>query len=46
MKTRGSKKAVHAFLTVITKKMEPKNIGSTWEQNLPESSRNYAKLKE
>ena len=46
MKTRDSKEIVRAFLTMITKKNRPKKIGLTGEQNLLESLKNYAKLKE
>ena len=46
MKTKDSKETVLAFLTMITKKNRPKKIGLTKEQNLLESLKNYAKLKE
>ena len=46
MTTKDSKETVRAFLTMITKKNRPKKIGLTGEQNLLESLKNYAKLKE
>ena len=46
MKTKNSKRTVCAFLTIITKKVVPKKFGLTREQNLRESSKDYAKLKE
>ena len=46
MKTKDSKETVLAFLNMITKKNRPKKIGLTKEQNLLESLKNYAKLKE
>ena len=46
MKTKDSKETVRALLTRITKKNRPEKIGLTWEQNLLESLKNYAKLKE
>ena len=46
MKTKDSKEPVSAFLTMITKKIDPKKIGLTREQNLLESLKDYAKLKE
>ena len=46
MKTKDSKETVCAFLTMITKKNRPKKFGLTREQNLLESLKNYAKLKE
>ena len=46
MKTKYSRDTVRAFLTMITKQNRPKKIGLTREQNLLESLKNYAKLKE
>ena len=46
MKTKDSKETVRAFCSLITKKNRPKKTGSTREQNLLESLKNYAKLKE
>ena len=46
MKTKDSMKTVRAYLTMITKKNRPKQLGLTGEQNLLESLKNYAKLKE
>ena len=46
MKSKGSKETVRAFLSMITKKNCPKKFGLTREQNLPESLKSYAKLKE
>ena len=46
MKTKDSKETVGASLTMITKKNETKKIGLTREQNLLESLKNCAKLKE
>ena len=46
MKTKDFKETVRAFLTMITKKNQPEKFGLTREQNLLESSKNYAKLKE
>ena len=46
MKTKGSKETVRAFLIMITKKNRSKKIGLIREQNLLESVKNYAKLKE
>ena len=46
MKTKDSKENVPAFLTMITKKNRPKKIGLKREQNLLESLKKYAKLKE
>ena len=46
MKTKDSKETIRAFLTIITKKNRPKKFALTREQNLLESLRNYAKLKE
>ena len=37
---------VHAFLTLVTKKIDPQKLGSTGEQKMLESLKNYAKLKE
>ena len=44
--TKGSKETTRAFLTMITKKSRPENIGLTREQSLPESLKNYARLNE
>ena len=44
MKTKDSKETVHAVLT--TKENCPKKIGVTRAQNLLESLKNYAKLKD
>ena len=46
MKTKVSKETVRAFLTMITKRIDPRNFESTGEQNLLESLKNFAKLKE
>ena len=46
MKTKDSKETVRAFLTIIAKKNWPKKFGVTSEQNLLESVKNCAKLKE
>ena len=46
MKTKDSKETVRAFLSIITKKNRPKKFGLTREQNLLESLKKYAKLKE
>ena len=46
MKTKDSKETVRAFLTMITKRIDPKKFGLSREQNLLESLKNYAKLKE
>ena len=46
MKTKDCKETVQAFLTKIKKRIDPKKIGLTREQNLLESLKNYAKLKE
>ena len=46
MKSKDSKETVRAFLSMITKKNRPKKIGLTREQNLLESLKCYAKLKE
>ena len=46
MKTKDSKETVRAFSTMITKKNRPKKIGLRRQQNLLESLKNYAKLKE
>ena len=47
MKTKDSKETVRAFLTMITKKESTqKKFGLTREQNLLESLKIYAKLKE
>ena len=46
MKTKDTKETVRAFFTMITKKNPPKKFGLTGEQNLLESLKNYAKLKE
>ena len=46
MKTKASKETVRAFFSTITKKIVPKKFELTKEHNLPESLKNYAKLKE
>ena len=46
MKTKDSKETVTAFLTMIQKRIVGKKFGSTRVQNLLESLKNYAKLKE
>ena len=46
MKTKDSKETVRAFLTMITKKIDPKEFSLRREQNLMQSLKNYAKLKE
>ena len=40
MKTKDSEETVRAFLTMITKKVDPKKFGLTREQNLLESRKN------
>ena len=45
-KSKDSKETVRAFLSMITKKNQPKNFGLTRHQNLLESLKKYAKLKE
>ena len=45
MNTKNSKETIGAFSTRIAKK-NAKKIGSTWEQNMLESFKNFAKLKE
>ena len=45
-KTKDSKETVRGFLSMITKKNRPKIFGLTKEQNLLESLKNYARLKE
>ena len=45
MKTKGSREIVSAFLTVITKRVDPTKLESTRELNLMESSKQFAKLK-
>ena len=45
MGTKDSKETVLALLTMITKKIDPQKFGSIGEQNLLESVKNYAKLK-
>ena len=46
MKAEDSKEPVCAFLTMITKKNRPKKLGLTREQNLVESPKIFATLKE
>ena len=46
MKTKVSKETIRAFLTMITKKIVPKKFWLTREQNLLDSLKNYANLKE
>ena len=46
MKTKDSKETIRAFLTMFTKRIDQKKFGLTREQNLLESLKNYAKLKE
>ena len=46
MKTKDSKETVKTFSKMITKKNRPKKIGVDQGQNLLESSRNFATLKE
>ena len=46
MKTKNSKETVRAFLTMITKKINPEKFESSKDQKLQESSKNFAKLKE
>ena len=46
MKTKDSKETVCAFLSMITKTNRLKKFGLAREQNLLESFKNYAKLKE
>ena len=46
IKSKDSKETVLAFLSMITKKNRPKKFGLTREQNLLESLKSYAKLKE
>ena len=45
-KTNDSKETVCAFLAMITNKINPTVFGSTREQNLLKSLKNYAKLEE
>ena len=46
MKPKDSKETARAFLSMITKKNQPTKIGLSREQNLLESLKSYAKLKE
>ena len=46
MKSKDSKETVRAFLSMVTKKNRPKKFGLTRQQNLLESLKSYAKLKE
>ena len=46
MKSKDSKETIRAFLSMITKKNRPEKIGLTREQNLLESLKSYANLKE
>ena len=46
VKRKDSKETVRAFLSMITKKNIPKKFGLSREQNLRESLKNCAKLKE
>ena len=46
MKTKDSEETVQAFLTMITKRINPRQFGSTGEQNLLEILRNVRVLKE
>ena len=46
MKTKDSEETVKTFSKMITKKHRPKKIGLIKGQNLLESSRNFATLKE
>ena len=46
MKTKDSKETVRSFLTMITKRIDPKKFRLTREHNLLESLKTYAKLKE
>ena len=46
MKTKDSKETVCEFLSMITKKIYPKDFGLTREHNLLEGLKNYTKLKE
>ena len=46
MKTKDSKETVRVFLTMVTKKIVLRKFVLTGEQNLLESLKNYAKLKE
>ena len=46
LKTKDSTEVIRAFLTVIRKNNWPQRIVSTREQNLQESLKNFAKLKE
>ena len=45
-KTKDSKVTVHSFLNETTKKVEPGKFGSASEQNLLDTLKNLAKLKE
>ena len=45
-KTKYSNKMVRDFWQWLRKRIDPKKFGSTREQNLPESVKNYAKLNE
>ena len=46
MKTKDSKETVRAFLTMNTKRVVPKKFRLGREQNLLESLKKYAKLKD
>ena len=46
IKSKDSKETVRAFLSMITKKNRLKKFWADKEQNLLESLKNYAKLKE
>ena len=46
MKTKDSQETVRAFLSIITKTNRPRKIELTGEQNLQESTKKFAKLKE
>ena len=45
-KTKDSREIIRAFLTLITKTLDPKRFESAMEQNLLENMANYARLKE
>ena len=44
VRTRNFRETVPAFLTMITKKTDPKNLGSTRQQKILERMKNFAKL--
>ena len=46
MKAKDCKETVRAFLTIITERIDPQEIGSTRDKKLLESLKNIAKLKD